>query len=130
MKKRWLLPIFAASMIFASPVTKEAEAATYNDLTTTAYKYIGIPYAYGGTTTSGFDCSGFTQQVFQDLGISLTRTSSGQYSQGSAVSSKLPGDLVFFDTSGKGISHVGIYIGDNQFIHASSSKGVTVSGLD
>lgn len=129
MKKRWLLPIFAAFMIFANPVTNEAEAATYNDLTTTAYKYIGIPYSYGGTTTSGFDCSGFSQRVFKDLGISLNRTSSGQYSEGTAVTNLLPGDLVFFNTLGKGVSHLGIYIGDNQFIHSSSSKGVSVSSL-
>lgn len=129
MKKKWLLPVFAAFMIFASPVTNEAEAASYNELTTTASQYIGTPYVYGGTTTKGFDCSGFTQRVFSDLGIKLNRTSSSQYSQGTAVSSLLPGDLVFFNTSGKGISHVGIYIGDNQFIHSSTSDGVIISGL-
>lgn len=129
MKKRWLLPVFAAFMIFASPVTNEAEAATYNELTTTASQYIGTPYVYGGTTTRGFDCSGFTQRVFSDLGIKLNRTSSAQYSQGTAVTNLLPGDLVFFNTSGRGVSHVGIYIGNNQFIHSSTSKGVIISGL-
>lgn len=129
MKKRWLLPVFAAFMIFASPVTNEAEAASYNELKTTASKYIGTPYVYGGTTTRGFDCSGYTQRVFSDLGIKLNRTSSSQYSQGTAVTSLVPGDLVFFNTSGRGISHVGIYIGNNQFIHSSTSKGVIISGL-
>jgi len=131
MKKRWLLPVFTAFMLFAGTYTNDAEAATYNDLTTTAYKYIGVPYSYGGTTTSGFDCSGFTQKVFKDLGINLSRTTSSQYAQGTTVakSNLAVGDLVFFNTSGKGVSHVGIYVGSGKFVHTSSSKGVMVSGL-
>lgn len=131
MKKRWLLPVFASLMLLASPFTNDAEAATHKDLTNTAYKYIGVPYTYGGTTNNGFDCSGFTQRVFSDLGISIGRTTSAQYSTGTAVSkSDLEvGDLVFFNTSGRGVSHVGIFVGNGQFVHSSTSKGVTVSKL-
>ncbi len=131
MKKRWLLPVFASLMLLASPFTNDAEAATNKELTTTAYKYIGVPYSYGGTTTNGFDCSGFTQRVFSDLGISLGRTTSAQYSAGTGVakSNLAVGDLVFFNTSGRGVSHVGIFVGNGQFVHSSSSKGVTVSKL-
>ncbi|MFC7685749.1 NlpC/P60 family protein [Ureibacillus sp. GCM10028918] len=131
MKKRWLLPVFASLMLLASPFTNDAEAATNKELTTTAYKYIGVPYSYGGTTTNGFDCSGFTQRVFSDLGINLGRTTSAQYSTGNAVSKSnlAVGDLVFFNTSGRGVSHVGIFVGNGQFVHSSSSKGVTVSKL-
>ncbi|MFD0713135.1 C40 family peptidase [Paenibacillus sp. GCM10027626] len=92
---------------------------------------IGTPYHYGGTTTKGFDCSGFTMYVFKKIGVSISRTSGSQSKLGKKVakSDLIPGDLVFFNTSGKGISHVGIYVGDNKFAHSSSSKGVTISGL-
>ncbi|WP_404427527.1 NlpC/P60 family protein [Ureibacillus chungkukjangi] len=131
MKKRMLLPIFATFMLLAAPIAQNVEAATPNEVTATASKYIGTPYRYGGTTASGFDCSGFTQKVFSELGISLTRTTSSQYAQGTSVSkSNLEvGDLVFFNTSGRGVSHVGIYVGNNSFTHASSSKGITTSKL-
>ena len=98
----------------------------------TAKKYIGVPYVWGGSSPSGFDCSGFVQYVFQQHGIQLNRTASTQYQHGTYVSrSNLQsGDLVFFqDTYTTGISHLGIYIGNGEFIHASSSKGVTISQL-
>lgn len=98
----------------------------------TAKKYIGVPYLWAGSTPSGFDCSGFVQYVFKAHGISLNRTAATQYRHGTYVSKSnlQPGDLVFFQNTYKaGISHVGIYIGDGKFIHASSSKGVTISNL-
>lgn len=118
-------------MIFTTPIL-DAEAATTQELTSTAKQYIGVPYVWGGTTTRGFDCSGFTQRVFADLGYQLDRTTKAQYAQGKSVTKNnlQVGDLVFFNTSGRGISHVGIYKGNNQFIHASSSRGVVVSSLD
>ena len=109
-----------------------AEAATPSEIKTQAYTYLGVPYLYGGTTTKGFDCSGYVQRVFKDLGIDLPRTAASQYQVGKNVakSNLEVGDLVFFNTTGKGISHVGIYVGGNQFINSSSSKGVSVASIN
>lgn len=95
-------------------------------------KTIGTKYVSGGTSTNGFDCSGFTMFVFDKIGINLPHQSGSQYQMGSAVSrdEMRPGDLVFFNTNGKGVSHVGIYVGDGDFAHASSSRGVTISSLN
>ena len=98
----------------------------------TAKQYLGVPYVWGGTSPSGFDCSGLVYYVFRQHGINLNRTAATQYQHGSYVakSNLRPGDLVFFQNTYKeGISHVGIYVGDGKFLHASSSQGVTISAL-
>ncbi|MEA4901082.1 C40 family peptidase [Desulfitobacterium sp.] len=98
----------------------------------TAKKYIGVNYVWGGTTPSGFDCSGYTQYVFAQNGISLPRISRDQFDKGQAVSfgNLKAGDLVFFSLDNdKVIDHVGIYIGNGEFINASTSKGVTIYPL-
>jgi cell wall-associated NlpC family hydrolase len=98
-------------------------------LTRSALRFLGVPYVFGGTTSSGFDCSGFVQHVFALLGMSLPRTADAQYDFGHpAIGGPRLGDLVFFDTYG-GVSHVGIYLGHGKFVHASSSHGVEVSHL-
>lgn len=100
-----------------------------------AKQFLGSKYVYGGTSPKGFDCSGFTQYVYKHFGYNISRTATTQSKDGKAVSkSELqPGDLVIFTpyNSNKGIGHVGIYIGNNQFIHASTSKtGVIISSLN
>jgi len=109
-----------------------ASADTKNTLISTARSYIGTPYSYGGTTPSGFDCSGFTQHVFKQSGVSIPRTTGQQVAIGTAVakSNLQTGDIVFFNTSGKGVSHNGIYIGSGKFIHSSSSQGVMISSIN
>ncbi|MGB8518742.1 MAG: C40 family peptidase [Candidatus Tumulicola sp.] len=98
-------------------------------LARSALRFLGAPYVFGGTSSSGFDCSGFVQHVFGMLGVALPRTADAQYDAGKpAVGGPRAGDLVFFDTYG-GVSHVGIYLGHGQFVHASSSHGVMVSKL-
>lgn len=97
-----------------------------------AQKYLGAPYVYGGASPSGFDCSGFVYYVLKQLGFSPYRTPSSQYQQGAAVAKAdlQPGDIVFFaNTYASGISHVGIYAGGGQFIHAPNSRS-TVSYSD
>jgi peptidoglycan DL-endopeptidase LytE len=97
---------------------------------TEAKKYIGTPYQWGGNTPAGFDCSGFSKYVFEKVGISLPRTAATQFSGLKSVSSPSPGDLVFFSTYAPGPSHLGIYIGDNKFIHAGTSTGVTITDMN
>ncbi len=108
-----------------------AAASSSSTMISIAQGYIGSPYVYGGTSAAGFDCSGFTQRVFSDGGSSLPRTTGGQFNVGASVSKDnlQPGDLVFFNTNGKNVSHVGIYIGSTNFIHASTSKGVMISSI-
>lgn len=97
-----------------------------------AMAYMGVPYVFGGSTPSGFDCSGFVMYVFRGAGISLPRTADVQYEVGTPVekSELRAGDLVFFTTYTYGPSHVGISLGGDKFIHASSSKGVTIDTLN
>ena len=93
--------------------------------------WIGIPYRWGGTTRRGIDCSAFVQQyVRASLDIDLPRTTATQVHEGRRISrgELMPGDLVFFRR--RGVRHVGVYLGENEFIHASSSRGVTVSSMD
>ena len=98
-------------------------------LTRNAMRFIGTPYVFGGTSTSGFDCSGYTQHVFAMLGIALPRTADAQFYAGRpTIGGIAAGDLVFFQTYLPGPSHVGIYIGGGRFIH-SSSHGVRISAL-
>lgn len=92
---------------------------------------LGAPYKWAGTTKKGFDCSGYTSFVFAKFDIDLPHTSKGQAGLGTTVAldDLRPGDLVFYNTDGKGISHVGIYVGDGKFYHSATNKGVTVTKL-
>jgi cell wall-associated NlpC family hydrolase len=94
--------------------------------------WMGVPYRSGGSSRSGIDCSAFTMQVFEQCcGWKLPRTSRQQhaYCEPTRVDTLSSGDLLFYATRGKGVSHVGIYLGNGKFAHASVSNGVTVSDM-
>ena len=119
-----------------TPVVNETTTTTTTSgggtsVVSKAKQYIGSRYVYGGSSPSGFDCSGFTSYVYKQFGVSLNRTAAGQYSNGTAVSKAQlqPGDLVMFGKSG--INHVGIYIGGGQMVHAANpSRGVTIDTIN
>ena len=110
-----------------------ADDAEGNRFVRAALEYRGVRYRWGGMSTRGMDCSGLVALVLRDYGINAPHNSKALYKLGEAVSREElePGDLVFFHTTRPGISHVGMYIGEGKFVHASSSKGrVRVDRLD
>ena len=134
-----LLSVFIVSLILAGCGTFRTASVPSGDWTSesshimSVYRvWQGTPYQWGGRSRKGIDCSAFTQRVFSDLyRTQLARTTDQQSKQGRAVQSGelMPGDLVFFKTGWQS-RHVGIYIGQGDFIHASQSKGVTRSSLN
>ncbi|MEH7332797.1 NlpC/P60 family protein [Neobacillus drentensis] len=132
MKKLMVTGLLSCSLLLSGLIGgHKTEAASFGDtVTDIALDYIGVPYVWGGSSPSGFDCSGFTSYTYKKAGVTLPRTAADQYTKGQAVSKSnlVDGDLVFFSTYKAGASHVGIYIGDNKFVHASSN-GVKVSSL-
>ncbi len=99
----------------------------------TCRRYMGVPYVWGGESPGGFDCSGYVQYVFGKHGVHLPRTADIQFNVGRRVKrgQERPGDLVFFETYAPGASHVGVYLGNRLFIHASSShQQVAIGSLN
>lgn len=113
-----------------SPSRGQAGDRRAQTIASFAKQFLGVPYTWAGNSPSGFDCSGFTYYVFGQFGVDLPRMADGQFNAGVSAGQLQPGDLVFFSTYEPGPSHVGIYIGDNQFIHSSSGTGdVTITSL-
>ncbi len=129
---------FVSSAANSTKTSRSTEAATFvsdeddslvGRVIAYAKKFIGVRYVYGGKSPSGFDCSGYVGYVYKNFGVSLNSSASSMYSNGTRVSKAAlrAGDLLFFDASSRksagAIDHVGIYLGNNQFIHASTSNG-------
>ncbi|MEA4823639.1 MAG: NlpC/P60 family protein [Clostridiaceae bacterium] len=122
-------PVLVVQALAASATTSER-----TKIVEYAMSFIGTRYVYGGASPStGFDCSGFTQYVFSNFGYSLNRSSAAQIKNGISISKDelRPGDLVFFSRAGYSVGHVGIYVGDGNFIHAPSTGDyVKITSLD
>lgn len=118
-----------ASTQKAEPVKKNNANTQIEKVIESAKSQTGVRYQWGGDSPTGFDCSGFIQYAFQQQTITIPRTVSEIWHQTVPVDQPSIGDLVFFETYKKGPSHIGIYLGNGQFIHASESNGVTTSEL-
>lgn len=117
---------------FSNFIAKEKRNVDASILVEYAKGFVGTPYEYGGDSPAAFDCSGFTMYIMSSFGVDLPHSASRQSNCGTKISSDelIPGDLVFFATyGGRSITHVGLYIGGNAFIH-SASKGVMINNLD
>lgn len=111
----------AAYLKAGAGVKTTSSSTNQSDIVNTAKNYLGVPYVYGGTTPSGFDCSGFTRYVLGKHGITLPRTSRQQRTALPYTSNPQPGDLVFFNVGGGAITHVAIYAGNGMIVHAAGS---------
>ncbi|WP_223069318.1 C40 family peptidase [Paenibacillus caui] len=128
MRKTLTAAVTSLALLFSVGTGSASAASTLNTVVKSVY---GTPYKMGGNGNGSFDCSGFTKYVFKKMGVQLARQSKAQFKQGTSVakSQLKKGDLVFFNTSGSGVSHVGIYLGSGSFAHASSSKGIRIDKL-
>lgn len=110
----------SSSSSYTAPAVTFSGTASGEEAVRIAKNYIGVRYVYGGTTPNGFDCSGFVQYVYRQMGIRINRVAADQAKNGVYVAREdlMPGDLVFFKKAGREIHHVGMYVGDGQYIHA------------
>lgn len=127
-KPAWIAPPPAPVLASAPKVAAVAKTSVSDQIVQTANTFMGTPYVWGGTTPRGFDCSGFVRYLYEAKGIDLPRTSVQMYDQaGTRVTDLKVGDLVFFAAGS--VNHVGIYLGNDQFISATTSRGVTIDSL-
>jgi len=126
-------PDSLAKEYFSQTMGIEAKAMANTELYRFVYEWLGTPYRLGGNSKKGIDCSKFSLAVYENVfDTSIGYTSINQYANVKPLEKDqlLPGDLVFFKIRKKRITHVGIYLGDGKFAHASSSRGVMISNLD
>lgn len=128
-----ILMISCASKKHITKNEKQIHTETKNILKTEIETWLNVPYKFGGNDKKGVDCSGFVNAIYLSVyKIKLPRTTKEIFLKSKSIEKEklAEGNLVFFDIEGKGVSHVGIYLEKNNFVHASSSKGVVISSLD
>ncbi|MBU8881109.1 S-layer homology domain-containing protein [Bacillus sp. FJAT-29790] len=132
MIRRTIIGIVSCFSIFLLSNGTASANTNYDKLLPVAKKYIGVPYKYAGTDERGFDCSGYIQTVYRSLGVNMPRTTKDLAKTGTSIdrNNLRTGDIVLFDTLGSGVSHAGIYIGNERFIHSATSSGISISGLN
>jgi len=131
-------PVAILSFLFLSSCASDIGGWFHNSddrtrIVRTARQFLGVPYKNGGTTPDGFDCSGFVMYVYEKNGVLLPRSVKSQYGVGKKIrrGEMKTGDLVFYNTLRKRFSHVGIYVGENRFIHAPrTGKQVSYADMD
>ncbi|HEX6097461.1 MAG TPA: C40 family peptidase [Thermoanaerobaculia bacterium] len=133
--KKFAVMVVLAALLVPVAFAEEAPQQQRPGMVERALSWLGVKYRFGGQDENkGFDCAGLVRRVFSTMAVELPRTAAAQFRQGCIVQRDelQPGDLVFFrNTYKRGISHVGIYIGDGQFVHAASRRrAVTVDRLD
>lgn len=129
LNSRWiqvLTPKGEKGFIQRGDVTSNKDFLSVTDLASFSLKFIGLPYTWGGRSSFGYDCSGFVQMLYRQIGVSLPRDSKDQINwegfQTLVLEDLLPGDLIFFGLSETKIFHVGMYLGDDQFIHSTVAE--------
>jgi cell wall-associated NlpC family hydrolase len=128
MLKKFLAALSIAAIVSTVLPTMGEAASYHTKAISVAKSNLGVKYRWGGTTTSGFDCSGLVKYSYSKAGKSLPRTAREMYTRGSRVSKLAPGDLMFFaPNKASRPTHVSIYMGSGKMIHAASSKGVSIS---
>lgn len=125
----WLSIVLSLAGCATAPSTRlpsapplEAQAAVRQRIVKVAEGLLGAPYLPGGEDPTGMDCSGLVQYTYYRAGLRVPRTAAAQFQEGQRLRSARPGDLLFFNTRGGGVSHVGIYVGNRQMVHVSSSS--------
>lgn len=125
-------PVAQAKTVVASTTAVKSLTSDYRTKAIAVAKSnLGVKYKWAGYTPSGFDCSGLVNYSFSQAGVTLPRTAAEMFTKGTSVTSYMPGDLLFYATSGgRKVTHVAIYIGNGQMIHSATSKGVSIANLN